>query len=682
MIRIIRNDRELELFPDTTLTLEWNNWLFSDDEKLPGSFSYEVRFPLSPSNLIFLGFSDLPEQAYNSLSVVVQLSVAINLRCLFDFDVENEIGTGYLKFESAEVNQKIRNKKLSDAIFAEFRVANFNTSSLIVAARLEEIAQAPVGTYPVVFAPIYNPDFVEKDFSFTNDEATTVAREIYTHRAETYINPYGTRPDGTAGFLLNESTSLTLPPSTTFTGRFFGRFLVPFPFLVPVLKELVKWLGFQIEGTWIDDPDVKTRVFYNTYALSSMGIPTLLPMRVKIAEHLPNMTVGEFLKAIRKYFTLSFEWKNPPGIVRINSLANILDTETTTDWSSYQTTTARKLNRPDNQGYAVNIAEDSSDKLYKELKFNPKYTLGEGRQNYEVPIGTLPMWRDQNPYGGARWLVPQALQQGNVRDKIYQRSGAYTTSSPAAHEWGLRLLSYRGMQPDAAGKLYPMLTSGVYNVQNKRIGNSCDDSRQRLSVYQQHIRRYLTLTDATRPMQQQLLLPIAELQHFGFDRLLGLRGMNRVWMRHLVSKLVIELPDAGGFVKAKAYTYPLLPGKYGPITTETVPWLETIETNRRSQDTAPGQNAAFVADIQVKAWTTPEKVAVANVSGLSVFYTITTYTTTNGTTEVTSKEYSFVMTGSEAIIYVSLAVVEFPAGGSIYRILTLSENTEYLIIFS
>lgn len=680
MIRILRNDRELELSPDTSIQLEWNTWLFSDDDKLPGSFSYQIRFGLTPSNLIFIDYAHRPEQVYNELQVIAYLSNVLAVRCTLAYDVEGNMAVGHLKFEAAEVNRKIKNTKLRDAIKTDFTVG----PNLLLSLYLRQIAQHPIGTYPVVFAPIYNPDFIESDFAFNDEETKGDAPfELYNFRYEPYINPYGKTGTG-RGFLYDESiSSSSFLPYTNVTVKHMGRFLVPFPYLVPVIRELMQWLGFDIAGNWIDDPDIKCRVIYNTYALGSRLFNVFGILRIKIAEHLPDMTVGEFLKAIRKYFVLSFEFRNPPGIVEIKSLAQILDSQEIEDWSNYQSLENPRLRRPENRGFSVKVAEDSGDKLYKESNFNPTFTLGDGEQNYDVPIGTLNMYKATNPHTGAKWIIPRALQRGNVRDAKLSRSAAYSPQLPLSNEPKLRLLAYRGMQPDSSGQLYPMLTSGMYNALNKQIAQSCEDSRQRLSVFQQHIRRYLNIIDTNREMEHEFLIPESLLQKFSFNRLLGLTGNNRVYMRHLVSKLVIELPSKSGFVKAKTYSYPLLPGKFGPIDAQSFPWLEVIEINRRGQDTGPSQNAGFIADIQINCWTSPEKIAQANVSGLTVFFEIQTRTTVSATNETTveTKEYSAVISGTSAVIRTNLIVMEFPSTGYIYRGLVILENPEYLIIF-
>lgn len=651
MIRIIRNNSELELYPDTRFELELNSWLFSDSDNLLGSFTYDFKFPLSPPNIAFLEYRHLPEQPYREIEVYAVLSNALTVSCNLAYSIEGLDGIGFLKFEQALVNARIKNKKLSEILT---EVVYLGKSPAQAAAIMEDIARANVGDYPIVFAPVYNPEMVEKDFTLEREDLEGLPAGTFINFARNdTLNPWGKRDDGSRGFLYNTNQTLlkkigTVSVNVATIG--VGVINIPYVFMTYVLQKVMDYLGFGIESAWFYDPEIQCRVIYNTQALISFTETTAAKplISVKISEHVPDWTLGEFMKAIRKYYALSIDFDAVRGRVEIIPFTTIEVSNDYVDWREYQTADPVRIDRPNGQGWKVKFEEDSADKLYKELKPVTEFLIGDGEQGYSVPISTLPMVRQKNETTGALWTIPNSKQPGNLRGRFYAKSENFSDTFPPKNDFKLRLLAYRGMQPDQEGNVYPFITSEIYDTKGNRVGQLSDNPELTSSVYAQYMKPYLFFRDQSREIQQNLLLPIPALQGFKLSQKVGLAGENRVMMRHLLKKLAVDLPAEGGFFRAKAYSYALLPGQLGTIGNGAV-WLMIEFVNQRDQ--SEGAIFRAIADVIVRVYADDKKEKAAAVSNLRVWFAMENVLTKERT------EYAVEVTGSDQIVLTDTTVI-------------------------
>lgn len=649
MIRIIRQNTELELYPDTRFDLELNSWLFSDDDKLLGSFTYEFRFPLSPSNIAFLQYRHLPEQPYQEIEVYVSLSNALTVICNLAYEIEGVDGIGSLKFEHAQVNAKIKNTKLSELLT---EVVYLGRNAQQASDQMETMAKAKIGDYPITFGPIYNPAFIESDFDVTRDDIEGIADltfPVFT-RNDT-INPWGLRPDGTRGFLYNtidKSAKFSIFSSVTVIN--VGIVNVPYVFMTYVLKKVMDYLGFGIESEWFFDPEIQCRILYNTQALASFTELTAAQpvISVKISEHVPDMTIAEYIKAVRKYFSLDIDFDAIRGKVSLTPFKEIELRSDHVDWRAYQTKEPIRLGRPNGQGWKVKFEEDSADKLYKELNRATEFLIGNGEQTYSVPVGTLPMIRQKNSNTGAVWTIPNAKQPGNLRGRLYAKSEYFSDSFPPKNDYKLRILAYRGMQRDLEGNIYPLITSEIYDSKGNKVGKYSDNPELTMSVYVAYMKPYLFFRDQSRQIQQTLLLPITALQGYKLSKKVGLMGENRVMMRHLLQKLVVELPAQGGFFQAKAYSYALLPAQLGTIGNTAV-WLFIEFVDQRDQ--SEGAMFRAIADVMVRVYADDKKERATAVNNLRVWFAMENVLTKERT------QFSAEVTGSEQVVLTDTTVI-------------------------
>lgn len=631
MIRIARNGIELELEPDTTLDIEWESWLFSEDEGVGKAFSYPISFPLSDNNRIFLDHRHLVQRGYVELDVSVKLYNFFFTSCKLSYRIEGyHKASGHLKLDESEINSKLRDKTLQDIISDEVFLG---TNQIDVRGTLFTLALAEPAKNPVVFAPVYAPNFIEKGF-----EAPGFVQQ-------SYINCWGKlRATDMAPSFWIDATYPTTFLNIPIPIKRLGFPLVPFPYLTWTLRKIFDWLGLSVRSQFLENPEIKARVLYNNVAINNLFDSSSLPvprMRFKVADHLPRMKVLEFLKAIKTHFRLQLDFDVSIGEVVIRSFAEIQEADDYQDLSRWLTAEDIILDPPKVQGYTIKY--EDNDPVYKEeVKLPEPKIIGTGEKSVSNEIGFLPMRKEAQINSSGvisltRWLVPVTYENGNLQGLQYRDSSNYVAyGEKLKTETKLRLMAYRGIQKDSAGNPYPLLTSSRYDYVQSRIGELTDDPEDSKSVYEIYQKPYYTFLSAARSAQLQLLMPVAEFLRLQMYRKVGIKGRDRVLVKYAIEKMVTALPGFGGEVPVKLYAYPILPGEIGPNTVDdkryVYLWLEI----------APHEDDEL-ADVWVRAYTTKEKSRPLTVAGLVVSY----QSISNIADARHVEELSFVMNGNE-----------------------------------
>jgi hypothetical protein len=631
MIRIISNGQELELSSDTSIEVEWESWLFSDDNGVGKAFSYPIAFPLSDRNKILLGHRHLVQRVYEDIEVSVWLYNFFFTKCKLSYRIEGGKATGSLKLDESEVNTKLRNKTLQEVIQHTIWLGKTVTE---VRNSLLALSSAVPASNAVVFAPMYNPDF-NKDF-----EADGYVKQPYIN----YFGKFMSEP--IPKFFVDGEYTVTLPgfnrPQNV-KGKFFGYHLVPFPYLTWVLERVFEWLGLSVVSSFLEQEEIKRRVLYNNVALESLLDRPVSGVVVNVADHLPRMKVLDFLKAIRKHFALQLDFNSREQQVVIRSFREIQERDDYQDLTRWLVNESMTLDPPAVSGYTVKFAGD--DPIDKEVKRLESSTVGDGDKGVTDEVGTMTMQRQQRMNAAGEsitsaWLVPASKQAGNVRGFLYKEADGYIENSELKEDFGIRMMTYRGFQKDSTGALYPMLTANRYDYGQNAIGTLADDPNEALSVYELYQKPYYTFLTKTRKVKMPVLMPVGDFLRLKLFRKIGVKGRDLVLTRYVIDKMVAQLPGKGGFVKVQLYAYPTLPGAIGPNTAgvSTVVWLRMeFEFNPEND----------LVDVYVRAYTSADQTRKLAVVGLAFFYEKKTYDEAG----VRSEELSNVLNGSEVQLY-------------------------------
>ncbi|MFC6999599.1 hypothetical protein [Rufibacter roseus] len=304
--------------------------------------------------------------------------------------------------------------------------------------------------------------------------------------------------------------------------------ITPFPFLLHVLHRTMAAFGYTVKGSWLEEEEVKRLVVYNTYALH----PAVNGSLITFSNHVPDMKVNEFLKAIRTMFCLGMVFNPLRRELEIVRLSDVVADRSYVEWT-HNTNRLYDWEPSPERGFKLEMSPDGNDELQKTAT-GLTFLVGAGQEPITAPVSTLPM---EVAYGR---LLPTAFQKGgNIG------------GSGEEGKFSLRLLTYRGLQPLEVGDdLYPMGTSGVVDVRGSQIGTDSIEWQGAAGLYERRHKPWLTfLSDGDR---------IETEQTFKVADILGLDLKKRAFIRHesgvftgLWEKVSISVSKQKGLQSAK-----------------------------------------------------------------------------------------------------------------------------------
>ncbi|KAA3439567.1 hypothetical protein [Rufibacter hautae] len=398
-IMIKLGDTWLDLPEELSIQIEAWNPLFETD-RIPGTLTFPFTLPFSSGNNKVLGFpGHLSVARYRQPQQACQLFLMGQLWKVGKLNLVKRSSKGY------EVNFQTDVGDIS-ALLKEQNLRELDLGAEPLS--LQALPVFPEAKYALF--PVRNTDFFEERPELFSD----------------IINDY----DG--GF--------KSAPANAFYRQYP---VTPFPYLAHVLQAVLATFGYTVTGSWIQEEETRRLVIYNTHALyPASDLDGLAPL--VISDHLPDMKVNEFLKAIRSLFCLGMVFNPLRKEVEILSLDAVARDRTYMEWTE---STGRLYDWEPAlaTGFTLEMTADSGDALLGTVDLT--YTVGSGKEPISCQAGTLPM----TDYFGR--LLPEASQKEDG-------SGKYT----------LRLLSYRGLQQDQFDRIYPLGTSGTTDSKGAEIG--------------------------------------------------------------------------------------------------------------------------------------------------------------------------------------------------------------------
>lgn len=408
MISFHLRHQPLDLFDNASYAVEGRSPLFAA-QAIPGTRVYSFTVPLTKNNQRIFRFAERIGSAESPQQVFPDAE-------LFLYGTRWRSGT--LRLREASLNSYSLSFH-TDAGDLAARIAKQRLTDLDLGTEVLNLNADPEAIYPqrkYALFPVKNPAFygdVNADFGG-------------------YVNDY-------AGGQFNTNTSVN---TNTIT---------PFPFLLYVLSRVAQQLGYLgISGPWTDEEDVRRLVIYNTYALDELfdGSLNVYQDQINFANHVPAIEVGKFLVAIKNLFGLSIFINPRTRYLEFVRLNDSLGFPAVYDHSKL-TSAEYTLTPNESDGFALGLSKDNGDELYKTLPHDEQtLRLGNGAESFETAAGTL--FEVRQEHNGREWTIPQAQQAGN--------SPAYLDENGALalkNDFGLRLLFYRGLQPDSQGNRYP-----------------------------------------------------------------------------------------------------------------------------------------------------------------------------------------------------------------------------------
>lgn len=594
-------------------------WL-SDDE-LPGEFSYPIDAPLNENNRRFVSQGYRPDSALpiTELPVTATLNGVLYRRCTFSFRLNAGKLSGFLKIDSSEFYDKIRKLTLLEALNVPVGLGDGAQSNPPIAAqpRLKQIAGFAPGQFPFTFFPIRNEAMLEE--SFDDSKLAGFVRKAY-------VNSWEKLADGSFGFKSD--------------------LLCPQFYLSYVLEQIITRLaGYRIESDWLASEEIQALTIMNLTAMRTtprdlgeiFGGMYLVP-----GLFLPDMSVSDFLKAIKARFGLVFQYRANERVCRITQFRRSVAAGPAIDLTEFQSGDY-STNERGNKGYTVSDFIDEGDELYKDAQGKtislPTQVTGKGEQAVTLKVGTCQLSYEKSPLSeNASWFVPTLRQAGNVLEPKFKLSDRYLNQDGnRPNGIGLKLLSYRGMSQDSVGNAYPLATPDVRDGRQVIVGTDSLTLGGRNGAWRRYLRAYYYFRDQTQLISQPLLLPVSILSALRLDRTVQLSLEDHIRRSYLISKLQAEAPgiDGKAIVRLEVLSLPSGIEQAGDVDDPLV-WVELIQVSAGTgsyENRDKGTNGGYAANsLTVKMWADANRSQPAIVTNLPVAVRVKrTYRTIAGT---------------------------------------------------
>lgn len=642
----------LDLPANQPLTIEQAAGWLSDDE-LPGAFSYPISAPLTPANERFLQYGYRPDAAKPSMDipVIVQLQGVLYRRCTFSYRLQDGEIDGYLKIDAGEVYDQLKQLSLLQALSTPINLGN--PIGVTLEQRMNTVAALPPGASPFTFFPIRNELMLE----------TELDAAIVPYTRQAYVNVWTP-----TGFRIDSGTAAATR----------GFLVVPQFYLSWVLTTLFSSVGYRITGDWIGNPEVQRLVIFNqtamrtTTSLIGGGFGSLLHgYTLTPGMHLPDMSVSDFLKAIRTRLGLTYSFNANDKTVSIRRFSDVVAHARPQNLTPYQLA-KYGIDAPDGKGFTVLDYIDETDELFKDkitgAVIKPAaLVIGAGGNPIQLKCGTTQLIYEPSPLGGstARWFVPTVRQPGNVIDPYYAKSDRALQLNPGEtvavrkYNVGLKLLSYRGMTQDSGGHSYPLGTPDVRDGMQNVIGTEGCALTGAGGLWTTCLRSYYYFRDNTRKVTANAQLPAAQVSSLKLDETIqfSLDGQARV--SFLPTKLSAETAGVSGklMTKLELLTLPVGLGQ-APAVADPLVWIELVQTTTDANTPLPnggGTRLGKATKLEVNVWADRAKTRHAVAQNLTVnIRRKTTAVNVNKITTYSEPVVIYPVSGSYALLEAAL----------------------------
>jgi len=337
-----------------------------------------------------------------------------------------------------------------------------------------------------VFPTIYNPGFYPEENNFFGK----------------YINDYE------SGYKFNTEV---LPTRHS---------LVPMFFLLFIIRKLVETQGYEATGDLFDDPEVQQIIIYNLQSMDyqNPGLETRFNSynpEIKFSSHLPDMTCGEFFNEVRRFFAVALFFDLDKKIVRFQFMKNILRKGAQVD-----------LKDRTGREYSSDLVE------LKRLRLKFALDSGDARAGQKDEAGALdPVFADYGDgeeYPVAFSPLPMETLFGKTVP-VASQAGVSPLFGLEKNTFSGRLLFWKGLRPDAAGKLYP--AAGTELNRKKLQWNGAG------GLVDQYWRELYELKTTAQPIEKEVIFDQLQLQQLDFSKKHHSDGLS-----YLIGQVSISLP--------------------------------------------------------------------------------------------------------------------------------------------
>lgn len=612
MITFKINDIALDLSQDFSISFEKTSPLFAENAG-ERAYSYPIKLPLTPTNRQALAFIDLADSAAlfeTSYPCVISESGNDLVVGLFYISSIDANINGYVLEETFEP------EVLDTRLKAIDMGGDISYVDGITYDYMYEVANdAMTGncdTWDFCFPPTKNSRFYEGAETPNSPDMVTLGPSYQTlpYIFGGYVNLWMTDIQSYFQLIIAPGIIPDYPLDTDVIDIPAQSTFVPYPYLITILRKIAAHLGYELQGSWVNDDAIKKLCIYNTYSLdywervSSTEVYNTFNVPINLTNHIPDITISEFFDAIKNLFNLSIEIDSRKKEIRIDAKKTFLSPVHEEISANHTLTAIAPPKTTEGFSLAMTIDEDDTRQiLYKELiatdnilgdgdtfapsdpvgalKWDPdqyrtyingslyrgnkvpsapKYLQGTAKTEIVAEVGTLDTMKNY-PIEYA-WdtstipsplvtmlsgIIPVAEQIGNSNEYLVE-GNYWDGKTPLPNPYTFRLLFYAGTATDPNGYgVYPFATENVYDDQmNQVLPYSLKWKGGAHSLYEAWWKDW---KQALEGKQMTFLLYLSMSEFLAFDFSKKYRIQNRIYV---IKKIAYSISHNGiSYIKAE-----------------------------------------------------------------------------------------------------------------------------------
>lgn len=491
----------LELAPGAALEMERSNPSLQFNDVIAGEYSLPLSVQLSPKNLKLLKYAGLLQTRINNKGVDA-----------IAYDGGLQHSSGKLKVEKIDhnlnrsaagsaslyyltgisaFNQDAKNVKLRSGNYGgnrSFAWDGYNRSGGGFWGHIHSVVDAAPGAYDYAFYPVIN-----KSWSWEYGHTEVMNRMEY---------------DGQVHF------------STVTTKKDDANVIVPFPYLKYVLQQAVAQIGWRIEGDILSDPDFLkitmlnfksidwARVDLKVLILGGDASPIGDTITFNLKDHLPDISLTDFIIALKNRFGWRYDFDTKKKILRINPLRSLVN-GTVKDFTSQASPLLAKKVLSEKRVYSLKNTF-TGEYAGEQPNFQNLTILGDLITRNELPAPSEIYFAKgyyvvaENNYYTCRQNEDESwswtLFAYNIYDVVpddateeittaattigvegyddylqlaprFDQNGLWIGRTEEDITWGIHLLFYHGLQLNAANQMYPFASNHIYDALGNQVGN-------------------------------------------------------------------------------------------------------------------------------------------------------------------------------------------------------------------
>jgi hypothetical protein len=362
---------------------------------------------------------------------------------------------------------------------------------------------------------------------------------------------------------------------------------VPFFFVKWVVEKMLEDSGYTLAGSFFDEEEIASLILYNSYSCDWLVYTDGKEYMGDIiypGNHMPDMTCGELLNALKSMFCLSVNFNPLTRVCRIDSMRDILRRSNILDLTNKSEPFIEIEFLKSQNGYTFTFEFDLSDAYTSEyIKDLTQYNIKGAKESYvDLPssgnargdirlVKNMNLWCEWNEdtttwdslafhladktTGNGYNSVKTALSPVFIRQKPYDMHTSAESkqmlpwvSHPGTSNARMvnntifagRLLFWRGLDTDEDGLNYPLASYEPYDFnfdQNWNYSLQWDSEYGLIATWWLD---YLNFVKNIRPEKRNMIFTASDVLNFNFNQKISIE-----YLIYLVKEMQITFTQKG-----------------------------------------------------------------------------------------------------------------------------------------